>query len=100
MVDSLAACGVNMTSQTYGAEAPAGALEGKTVVITGTLPTLGRREAEELVKEHGGKVTGSVSKKTSFLVAGEAAGSKLEKAQALNIPILDEEGLFRLIRGE
>jgi DNA ligase (NAD+) len=100
MVDGLAACGVNMTSQTYGAEAPAGALEGKTVVITGTLPTLGRREAEELVKEHGGKVTGSVSKKTSFLVAGEAAGSKLEKAQALNIPILDEEGLFRLIRGE
>ena len=78
-------------------EAAAGhALEGKTFVITGTLPGLGRREAAELIERHGGRVTGSVSKKTDYLVAGEAAGSKLQKAQELGIPVLTEDDLRKL----
>lgn len=79
-------------------EAPAkGPLTGKTVVITGTLPTLSREEAEARVRAAGGKSAGSVSKKTSFVVAGEEAGSKLEKAQELGVEILDEaEFLTRL----
>ncbi len=65
-------------------------LSGMTVVVTGTLPTLSRRDAESLIEQCGGKAAGSVSKKTSFVVAGEAAGSKLDKALALGIPVLDE----------
>jgi DNA ligase (NAD+) len=68
-----------------------------TFVLTGTLPTLTRDEAAALIEAHGGKVAGSVSKKTSYVVAGDAAGSKLEKAQALGIPVLDETGLQALI---
>ena len=64
-----------------------------TVVITGTLPTLSRDEAKSLVEHHGGKVNDSVSKKTSFVVVGENAGSKLEKARALGIEIIDEATL-------
>jgi DNA ligase (NAD+) len=67
-----------------------GALAGKTFVLTGTLPTLSREDATKLIEELGGKVSGSVSKKTSYVVAGEEAGSKLQKAQQLGIPILDE----------
>ncbi len=74
-----------------------GALRGKTVVITGTLPTLSRQQAIELIERHGGRVTDSVSKKTSLLVAGEAAGSKLEKARALGVEIVDEAGLLQRI---
>ena len=73
------------------------ALLGETVVITGTLPTLGRKEAEELVTANGGKVTGSVSKKTTLLLAGEAAGSKLTKAQELGIRVISEEELRAII---
>lgn len=72
-------------------------LEGLTFVITGTLPTLSRDEAKELIQANGGKVTDSVSKKTSYLVVGEAAGSKLDKARELGVPILDEAGLRALI---
>lgn len=72
-------------------------LNGKTFVLTGTLPTLSRDEASARIKQKGGKVSGSVSKKTSYVVAGEAAGSKLTKAQELNIPILTEEELLRLL---
>lgn len=72
-------------------------LGGQIFVITGTLPTLGRKEATELIEKHGGKVTGSVSKKTDFLVAGEAAGSKLDKANSLGITVLTEEELWRMI---
>ena len=67
--------------------------------MTGTLPTLGRKEAAELIENNGGKCTGSVSKKTDYLVAGEAAGSKLTKAQSLGVPVITEERLFEMING-
>ncbi|MDR0563662.1 MAG: NAD-dependent DNA ligase LigA [Azoarcus sp.] len=72
-------------------------LAGKTFVLTGTLPTLKRDEAKEQIEAAGGKVSGSVSKKTDYVIAGEEAGSKLNKAQELGIPILDEAGLLRLL---
>lgn len=77
-----------------------GPLEGKTVVLTGTLPDLTRDEAGAMVKRAGGKVTGSVSKKTDYVIAGESAGSKLAKAEKLGVPVLDREGLDRLLAGE
>ncbi len=77
-----------------GANLPFG---GKTFVITGTLPKRSRSEAEALIKQHGGKVSGSVSKNTSYVLAGEDPGSKLEKAKQLGTPILDEPALERLI---
>jgi DNA ligase (NAD+) len=75
-----------------------GALSGLTFVLTGTLPMLTREEAKERIEEAGGKVAGSVSGKTSFVVAGEDAGSKLDKARKLDIPILDEDGLLAKLR--
>lgn len=72
-------------------------LEGLTFVITGALPTMSRQEAKSLVEANGGKVTGSVSGRTSYLLAGESAGSKLSKAQNLGIPIIDEDGLMKMI---
>ena len=72
-------------------------LEGKTFVLTGTLPTMSRDEASALIKKNGGKVSGSVSKKTSFVVAGEEAGSKLTKAKELGIPVLTEEELLAML---
>jgi DNA ligase (NAD+) len=72
-------------------------LEGLTFVLTGTFPTLSREEAKEKIESAGGKVSGSVSKKTSYVVAGEESGSKLTKAQELQIPIIDEEKLLELI---
>ncbi|WP_249010361.1 NAD-dependent DNA ligase LigA [Conexibacter sp. DBS9H8] len=74
-----------------------GALSGLTFVLTGTLPELTREEATALIQNAGGKVTGSVSKKTSYLIAGEAAGSKLAKAESLGVPVLDEAGLVELL---
>ncbi len=73
------------------------ALAGMTIVVTGTLPTLGRREAQELITKNGGRAAGSVSKKTTYVLAGEAAGSKLTKAQELGVPVLDEEQFLKLI---
>ena len=90
----LQAAGVNME---WHGEKKGTALAGMTLVVTGTLPHLSRQEAEALIVQNGGKASGSVSKKTSYVVAGEAAGSKLTKAQTLGIPILDEAGLYRLI---
>jgi DNA ligase (NAD+) len=75
-------------------------LAGLTFVLTGTLPTLTREETKEKIESAGGKVAGSVSKKTSYVVAGEDAGSKLEKAQQLKVPVLDEAGLLALLAGE
>ena len=72
-------------------------LSGLTFVITGTLPSLGRKEASALIEENGGKVSGSVSKKTDYLLAGEDAGSKLTKAKELGIKIISEEELYNII---
>jgi len=72
-------------------------LAGQTIVITGTLTRISREEAQDLVRRLGGHASGSVSKKTDFVVAGEAAGSKLEKARALGIRVLDEDSFFRMI---
>lgn len=73
-------------------------LAGLTFVITGTLPTMKREEAKALIEQNGGKATGSVSKKTSYLLAGEEAGSKLTKAQSLGVPVLDEEQFLKMIQ--
>ena len=88
--------GVNFTRQQAGPVDEK--LAGKTFVITGTLPNLSRKDAAALIESHGGRVTGSVSKKTDYLVAGEAAGSKLQKAQDLGIAVLDEAGLQALVQ--
>jgi DNA ligase (NAD+) len=74
-----------------------GPLSGKTLVLTGTLPDLTREEATERILAAGGRVTSSVSRKTDYLVAGEAAGSKLEKAERLGVPVVDEAGLLELL---
>ena len=101
-VTALYKAGVNLdyhapTASANGSAEDAVSLSGKTFVITGTLPTMSREEAKTFIEAHGGKVTGSVSKKTSYLVAGEAAGSKLDKANALGIPVLDEAGLKAMV---
>ena len=90
--------GLNMKAE--AAEQGSRKLQGMTIVVTGTLPTLGRKEAAALIEKHGGKCTGSVSKKTTYLVAGDAAGSKLAKAQSLGIPVIDEAELFRMVGEE
>jgi DNA ligase (NAD+) len=81
-------------------KAPQGVLAGKTVVLTGTLPTLSREDAKEMLEAAGAKVAGSVSKKTDYVVAGAEAGSKLVKAEELGVPVLDEEGMRKLLEGE
>ena len=95
LIEKLRKAGVNFTEPRQ--VAAGGALAGKTVVITGTLPTLSRTKATEVVEQAGGRVTNSVSKATSFLVAGEEAGSKLEKARSLGVEIIDEAELLRRI---
>ena len=83
--------------ETAGKKMATGVLLGKTLVLTGTLPTLSRDAAQALIEAAGGKVSGSVSKKTDYVVAGSDAGSKLEKAQSLNVAIIDEMGLLDLL---
>lgn len=95
LVERLAAVGVNMEAQEQ--EQTGALLEGKTFVLTGTLPSLSRKEASELIQRNGGKVTGSVSKKTSYVLAGEDPGSKLDKANTLGIPVLSEEELLAML---
>lgn len=96
MIERLREYGVVMKSA-GPRRATAGALLGKTFVLTGTLPNMTREEATGLIEGQGGKVTGSVSKKTDYVVAGDAAGSKLTKAQSLGVTILDEDGLRALL---
>jgi DNA ligase (NAD+) len=93
LVEKLRRHGVNFTEPR--AVVAGGALSGQTLVITGTLPTLSRSKATALIEAAGGRVTGSVSKSTDFLVAGEEAGSKLDKAKTLGVEIIDEAGLLR-----
>lgn len=82
----------------YESEAVSDSLGGKTFVLTGTLPTLKRSEAKSLIESHGGKVSGSVSKKTDFVVAGEEAGSKLDKANAIGVAVLTEDELLAMLK--
>jgi len=96
MIERLRSAGVVLKSA-GPARATDGPLVGKTFVLTGTLPTLSREDASELIEAAGGKVTGSVSKKTDYVVAGDAAGSKLTKAQRLGIPVIDEAQLRSLL---
>ena len=78
--------------------AAGGTLAGKTFVLTGTLPSMTREEATALIEAHGGHVSGSVSKKTDFVLAGESAGSKLERATALGIKIIDEATFRKMVK--
>ncbi len=97
VLNKLKAAGVWPIAAPRQASAAEGPLAGQTFVITGTLPTLSRDEAKALIERQGGKVTDSVSKKTSYLVLGESPGSKLAKAQSLGVPVLDEAALLKLV---
>jgi DNA ligase (NAD+) len=96
LIERLAAAGVNLRGNVI--DRTARPLNGMTFVLTGTLPTLGRDEATQLIEAAGGKVVGSVSRKTTWVVAGEAAGSKLNKASELGIPIITEEELLEKLK--
>jgi len=100
VIARLRAAGVHWTEHAPAARAPVGPLAGLTIVLTGTLPTLTRDEAKAMVEAAGGKAAGSVSAKTSYVVAGAEAGSKLDRAEALGIPVLDEDGLRALCAGK
>lgn len=97
LIDRLLAVGVHPHDMGEAADA-AGALSGKTVVVTGTLPTLSRQEAEDLIRRHGGVASSAVSRKTSLLLSGENAGSKLQKAQALGVPVVEEAEFLAMLK--
>ena len=97
LVEKLRAKGLRLEADESERRPTGGPLEGKTVVLTGTLPELTREQAAAMVKAAGGKVTNSVSKKTDYVVAGESPGSKLAKAESLEVQVLDEAGLLRLL---
>ena len=97
LVERLRTLGLKMTAEKVQRTAE---LSGLTFVLTGTLPTLSREEAKARIEAAGGKVAGSVSKKTSYVVAGDEAGSKLEKAQELGVAVMDEAGLLALLANE
>jgi DNA ligase (NAD+) len=96
-VERLRKAGLNFKSELYKPQAAAGPYAGKTFVLTGTLPNLKREDAAAKIEAAGGKVSGSVSKKTDFVVAGADAGSKLEKANALGVKVIDEAELLRML---
>jgi DNA ligase (NAD+) len=97
LIARLRAAGLNFKSDTYKAKAAAGPLTGKSFVLTGTLPNLKREEAQAKIEAAGGKVSGSVSKKTDYVVAGAEAGSKLDKARQLGVAVIDEAALLKLL---
>jgi DNA ligase (NAD+) len=97
-VQQLRVCGIHWPAIEAASDAPK-PFAGMTFVITGTRPTLGRDEAKALIENAGGKVSGSVSKKTSFVLAGTDAGSKLEKAQELGVAVIDEGRLREMLHG-
>ena len=95
LIEMLKRTGVNTV---YTSSKVSKKLQGLTLVVTGTLPTLSRDEANDLIENNGGKAASSVSKKTSYVVAGESAGSKLTKANELGVPVIDEEELLKMVR--
>ena len=99
LIERLRAAGLNFKSELYQPAAEAGPLAGKTFVLTGTLPTLKREEAAAKIETLGGKVSGSVSKKTDFVLAGDEAGSKLDKAQKLGVKIISEAEFLKMSGG-
>ena len=96
LIERLRKAGLNFESSIYQSKDAVGPLAGKTLVLTGTLPSLKRHEAAAKIEAAGGKVSGSVSRKTEYVVAGEEAGSKLAKAEKLNVSVIDEVELLRL----
>ncbi len=96
LIDELKTLGLKMTPAEVKKED--GVFEGKTFVLTGTLPTMSRKEASKLIEDNGGKTSSSVSKKTDFVLAGESAGSKLTKAQSLGVTVISEEEFLALIK--
>ena len=98
VIEKLRKAGVNLRETAAPRRKPDGPLAGKTFVLTGTLPNLSREEATALIADAGGKVAGSVSKKTDYVVSGESAGSKLTKAEQLGVKIIDEAALLKLIK--
>ena len=96
VIEQLRAGGVTWEEHEPAAAPVAGRLSGKTLVVTGTLPALTRDEARALIESAGGKVSGSVSKKTDYVVAGDEAGSKLERARELGVAVIDEAQLREL----
>ena len=98
LIERLREAGSNSSTSRSGRRAVR--CKGMTFVLTGTLPNLSRDEAKRLIEAAGGKVAGSVSKKTRYVVAGEEAGSKLAKAEELGVKVLDEDGLLDLIKVE
>jgi len=97
LIEQLKTLGVGMTAEKKQRSTQ---LAGLTFVLTGTLPNLSREDAKAKIEAAGGKVSGSVSKKTNYVVAGEDAGSKLEKAEQLKVPVIDEAGLLNLLASE
>jgi DNA ligase (NAD+) len=96
LLEKLRAAGLRFTADRATESSVAQSLAGLTFVITGTLPSLSREEATAYIQQRGGKVTGSVSKNTNYLLAGESAGSKLDKAQSLGVPVIDEAALVNM----
>ena len=94
LIEHLKKAGVKMTAEKKQKTTQ---LAGLTLVLTGTLPNLSREDAKAKIEAAGGKVSGSVSKKTNYVIAGEEAGSKLDKARELKVPVLDEAGLVKLL---
>jgi DNA ligase (NAD+) len=97
LIERLRKAGVNFKSELFQPKSQAGTFSGKTFVLTGTLPNLKREDAAAKIEARGGRVSGSVSKKTDYVVAGEEAGSKLDKAQKLGVKVIDEKDFLKLI---